>query len=149
MSEPGKPPRNWRTRHIDLPLGARIVQLRSAAGLTRTQMARHLGVSVAQLQHAEEGENRFSAPQIWQICGILRIDVSEVFVGLPTQVADKHDVTGATDWPGSGVEDEEAAWVGSDPIRPDIVALAKAARRLSPDEVETFAKILKGWKPKP
>lgn len=112
-------------------------------------MAQILGVSDAQLQHAEDGLNRFSAPQIWQICSILGIEVSEVFAGLPTRVARKQDVAGPTDHAGSGVEEESAAWVGPDPVRRDIVALAKAARRLSPDEVETFVKILKGWQPKP
>ncbi|MFC5345830.1 helix-turn-helix domain-containing protein [Brevundimonas staleyi] len=148
MNAPGKPPRNWRTRHIDGPLGARIVELRTLAGLTRTQMAARLGVSVAQLQHAEDGENRFSAPQIWQICSILGVEAAEVFSGLPIHVAKNQDVAAATDRVGSGVEENGSTWVGPDFVRRDLLALAKAARRLTPDQVEEAMKILKSMKPK-
>ena len=148
MSERPKPARNWRTRHIDRPLGAKIAELRTLAGLTRRQLARCLGVSESQVQHGEEGDNRFSASQVWQICRVLSVSVSDVFSGLPTHIVGRQDVARPTDPAASGVREDGAEWIDSGQVRPDIVALSKAARRLTPQQVESFTEMLKSMKPK-
>lgn len=139
--------KNWRTRHIDKPLGIRVIALREARGIDRKTLAERLNISLSQMQHLEEGESRFSAPQIWQICSILALDVAEVFVDLPSHVIGKDDPA-ATGPSADGVREEGSTWVGPLQIRPDILALSKAARRLDPDQIAILTEMVRGMKPK-
>ena len=137
--------RNWRTRHIDVPLGERVVELRTLAGLNRRQLARRLGISESQLQHAEDGENRFSAAQIWQICSVLAVSVPEVFAGLPDTILASPTDEQLTQ---PGVAEPGSVWAGQSSARPEILALAKAASRLAPEQLETLVEMVRGMKPK-
>lgn len=155
---------NWRTRHIDRALGARVRDLRNAAGLSRADLAERMRVSVSQIQHPEDGDVRFSAAQLWQICHLLEIDVSEVFEGLPTRVwkdraeydewlsqrdraGGVHVAAQTADTAFAGVMEEGSAFTHAEPaVRTDIQALAKAARSLSPDQVAILQTMIKGMK---
>ncbi len=160
--------KNWRTHHIDVRLGARLAQLRGERGLTRADLARKLGVSDAALQHVEEGQTRLTASQLWQICGVTGIDVTDVFARMPNHVFKKRteyealgDATASTpDFEASpagprparqpGVREPgvlEDAWRshGAGGERDDLVALAKAARRLTHEQVSLLIAAAKGW----
>lgn len=142
-----KPPKNWRTRHIDKPLGARIIELRETRGVDRKTLAARLEISLPQMQHFEEGDSRLSAAQIWQICSILGLEVSEVFVGLPSHVIAKRDLS-ATETLAKDVWLDGATWVAPVQARPDVLALSKAARRLKPAQVIGVTEMVRGMKPR-
>ncbi len=151
MSDPDK---NWRTRHIDVKLGARLEQLRGERGFSRSDLARLLGLSDSAVQHVEEGDTRLTASQLWQICGITGIEVRDVFAGMPNDIFKKRSsykaLRDATDGSNhtfgktetqalkvsfEGLGETSEAFLGADSERPDLVALAMAARRLTPDQV--------------
>lgn len=157
------PDKNWRTRHIDALLGPRVEQLHNERGFTRADIARRLGVSDATLQNVEDGTARMTASQLWQICSISGVEIADVFAGLPTQIfkskkdyerfrdLKRHAATtsdpddGASNvgrGPGLGEPDWETELEPAP--RADVAALAKAARRLSPEEVEYLIKSAKG-----
>lgn len=127
---------NWRTRHIDLPLGRRLQQLRSERGLSRADLARALRVSQPSIQHIEEGDNRVSAAQLWQICGVLGIEANVVFEALPNRIwRDRAEFEAFADPPiPAGVREEAAAFEPA-PTARDVLKLAKAARGLSSEQI--------------
>lgn len=142
--------KNWRTRHIDRPLGARIAELRTLRGLSRRDLATRLGVSVSSLQHHEDGDDRFSAAQIWQICGLLGVEVAEIFRDLPDRtVASPEDAAALADPSRAarrGVSEQSTPWVGPSPVREDVMALARAARGLAPEQVGMLTDMVRGMK---
>ena len=76
-----------RTRHIDVPLGARLRSLREDRGLTQTELGQMLDISGNQWGRHESGFNRLPAARLWQFCNVLNIDVAEVYEGLPFNIA--------------------------------------------------------------
>lgn len=154
---------NWRTRHIDGKLGPRVEQLHGERGFTRADVARLLGVSDAALQHIEDGTARMSASQLWQICAFTGIEIADVFAGLPTHVfrtradferyvalrqyaaepgAQGGNVAGQNGF--AGVAEPLRAFETDETPRPDVAALAKVARSLTPDQVEFLIGSAKG-----
>ena len=67
---------------IDVHLGRRLRQARSAIGLTQQQFADRLGVSVQQLQKYERGSNRISASRLYQMSHVLDVSIPWFFEGL-------------------------------------------------------------------
>ena len=76
-----------RTRHIDVPLGARLRSLREDRGLTQAELGQMLDISGNQWGRHESGFNRLPAARLWQFCNVLNIDVAEVYEGLPFNIA--------------------------------------------------------------
>lgn len=76
-----------RTRHIDVPLGARLRALREDRGLTQAELGQMLDISGNQWGRHEIGLNRLPAARLWQFCNVLNVDVAEVYEGLPFNIA--------------------------------------------------------------
>ncbi|HEY1072982.1 helix-turn-helix transcriptional regulator [Brevundimonas sp.] len=76
-----------RTRHIDVPLGARLRLIRENRGLSQADMARMLDISTNQWGRHESGANRVPAARLWQFCEALNIDVAAVFRDQPFAAA--------------------------------------------------------------
>ncbi|MFK0297728.1 helix-turn-helix domain-containing protein [Brevundimonas sp. NPDC090276] len=71
------------TRHIDVPLGARLRSIRENHGLTQAEMARRLGISTNQWGRHESGANRLPAARLWQFCEAMKIEVEAMFRDQP------------------------------------------------------------------
>lgn len=127
---------NWRTRHIDVVLGARVQALRAERGMSRADLARTLRVSQPAIQHIEDGDNRISAAQLWQICGVLGVDANTVFVGLPNRIwRDREEFETATSAGATrGVAEEPAAFERA-PASSDLLKLARAASGLNDEQL--------------
>ncbi len=142
--------RNWRTSHLDVLIGARIQTLRSERGISRADLARALGVSQPALQHIEAGENRVSASQLWQICGVLGIDANPIFQGLPTHVwrdraeREAWSQTVSTPQRHSDPEPAEATPVTTGPVVRDLLRLSKAAQGLNEDQIDLLISVARG-----
>ena len=152
MTKPGTD-KNWRTRHIDVLVGKRIEVLRSERGVSRADLARALGVSQPAIQHIEEGDNRVSASQLWQICGVLEIDAEQVFQGLPNRIwRDRSEFEtsreASVDPVGlspPGVAETQMAFAPA-PSAKDLLRLSRAAQDLSPAQIEMLVTIARGLK---
>ena len=146
--------KNWRTRHIDVLVGQRIGSLRSERGVSRADLARALGVSQPAIQHIEDGDNRVSASQLWQICGVLEIDAQQVFQGLPNRIwrdrGEFETQARASDGPAAlsppGVAEAQADFAPA-PAAKDILRLSRAAQDLSADQIDMLVTIARGLKP--
>lgn len=134
---------NWRTHHIDVLLGPRLQTLRGERGVSRADLARALRVSQPSLQHIESGENRISAAQLWQVCGVLGVPVQAMFEDLPNRIwrdrAESEAASPATApaSPSTGVEEGGTGFEGAPP-RTAIARLAKAARPLTDAQIEVL-----------
>lgn len=71
------------TRHIDVPLGARLRSIRQNHGLTQAEVASMMGVSTNQWGRHESGTNRLPAARLWQFCEALKIEVEAMFRDQP------------------------------------------------------------------
>lgn len=146
MTVPGNPKStNWRTRHIDVLLGQRIQDLRADRGMSRADLARALRVSQPAMQHIEDGDNRVSAAQLWQICGVLGVNAETVFHGLPNRIwRDRTEYERASErGPGPGVAEADTAFEPPPPSK-EVLKLAREARGLSPDKLAVLIAVARG-----
>lgn len=67
---------------VDKHVGGKILSLRLAYGLSRTQLAKKLDVTQQQLQKYEKGTNRISASRLVVIAKALSKDISYFYEGL-------------------------------------------------------------------
>ncbi|HYD26358.1 helix-turn-helix transcriptional regulator [Brevundimonas sp.] len=68
---------------IDDRVGARIKELRKAAGLSQTELGRRIGVTFQQVQKYENGGNRVSASKLWLIARCFGVHASAILADLP------------------------------------------------------------------
>ncbi len=61
------------------PLGARLSDLRKAAGLTLTQVSQACGMSEATLSRIENGHSQVSAHHLFLLAQVLGVDIAEMF----------------------------------------------------------------------
>ncbi len=145
--------KNWRTRHIDGLIGKRIEPLRSERGFSRADLARALRMSQPAIQHIEEGDNRVSASQLWQICGVLGVDAQQVFGGMPNRIwrdrdeyeAWRRDAADPVSPSPPGVGEASADFEPA-PAAKDILRLVRAAKELGADQIDTLVTVARGLK---
>ena len=66
---------------IDIHVGLAIRARRAALGQTQSVLAAKLGRSYQQIQNYETGQNRVSAPLLYQLAEIQGVDVDFYFAG--------------------------------------------------------------------
>lgn len=66
----------------DIEIGARLAQARQAKNLTREQLAKRLGVSVASIQHHENGFRGIRRPAAEAYAKALRVSINWLYTGL-------------------------------------------------------------------
>lgn len=64
---------------VDIHVGRQILIFRTAAGLTQSELASHIGVSFQQLQKYERATNRVSASRLFAIAAALHRNVGDFF----------------------------------------------------------------------
>ncbi len=70
-------------RQTDVHIGRRLREARLARGLSQGALGKKLGVTFQQVQKYESGANRIGGSRLWDISGILDVQVSYFFEGLP------------------------------------------------------------------
>lgn len=65
---------------IDIIVGENLRRLRVDAGLSQTELGRHIGVSFQQIQKYENGRNRLAASRLWECAEVLCVPVEAFFV---------------------------------------------------------------------
>lgn len=68
---------------VDVHFGRRLRRRRRLLGLTQGQLAQACGTGFQQIQKYECGATRMSAGRLWQVAGLLGVDLSYFFQGLP------------------------------------------------------------------
>jgi transcriptional regulator with XRE-family HTH domain len=68
---------------IDDHIGEKIREARRALGMTQTQLGVAVGTTFQQIQKYERGVNRIAASRLYEICKVLKIDMSSIFDSLP------------------------------------------------------------------
>jgi transcriptional regulator with XRE-family HTH domain len=71
-----------RTTPADQHISARLRELRRAAGLSQTDVAERLGITFQQVQKYENGSNRISAGRLFLVAKILRLPITDFYMGL-------------------------------------------------------------------
>ena len=67
---------------IDKTVGANIRRIREMLGMSQERLAEPIGVTFQQVQKYEKGANRVSASKLYLIATLLRVDITDFFVGL-------------------------------------------------------------------
>jgi len=71
---------------VDLHVGRRLRESRTARGVTQAALGADLGISAQQVQKYENGSNRISASKLFEIAGRLGTGIDWFFDGLETPV---------------------------------------------------------------
>jgi len=69
---------------VDLHVGKRLRESRTACGVTQAELGADLGISAQQVQKYENGSNRISASKLFEIAGRLGTGIDWFFEGLET-----------------------------------------------------------------
>lgn len=67
----------------DVHLGRMLRRRRRLMGLSQTALAKACGTGFQQIQKYECGASRMSAARLWQVAGLLGVDLDYFFEGLP------------------------------------------------------------------
>jgi transcriptional regulator with XRE-family HTH domain len=82
-----------RSTPVDAYVGRRLKQQREALKMSQERLAEMLGISFQQVQKYERGMNRVGASRLFQLCGVLGVEVAYFFDGLqphnPARVAEE------------------------------------------------------------
>ena len=68
---------------VDAYVGRRLKQRREDLAMSQDRLADMLGISFQQVQKYESGLNRIGASRLFQLCGIMAVNPSFFFDGLP------------------------------------------------------------------
>ncbi|MBL8646414.1 MAG: helix-turn-helix transcriptional regulator [Sphingosinicella sp.] len=71
---------------VDLHVGKRLRESRTACGVTQAELGADLGISAQQVQKYENGSNRISASKLFEIAGRLGTGIDWFFEGLEARV---------------------------------------------------------------
>ena len=75
---------NETVHPVDLHVGKRLRESRTARGVTQAELCAGLGISAQQVQKYENGSNRISASKLFEIAGRLGTGIDWFFDGLET-----------------------------------------------------------------
>ncbi len=64
---------------VDHQIGEKITRLRIAQGMTRKELAGHIGVTHQQLHKYEKAQNRIAASRLWEVAKALNVPVALFF----------------------------------------------------------------------
>ena len=78
------------TNSIDLHVGQRVRALRLAAALSTQHVAHALGLSAEAYKARENGIERLSAGQLFDLARLFRVAIGSFFEGLPHTAATAH-----------------------------------------------------------
>jgi transcriptional regulator with XRE-family HTH domain len=81
-------PKPKQSTPVDQGIGSRIALLRTANGLSQSQLAEALGISFQQVQKYEAGKNRIGAGRLQAIADRLGVPVSTFFEDTTAQAPD-------------------------------------------------------------
>lgn len=114
----------------DRTVGARIISVRKAKGLSQSALGDAVGVTFQQIQKYENGQNRVTAGRLKDIAKFLKVPVESLLSGAfeDPELAIAFDLLGLPGAVGllkafSAIEDAQ--------LRQDILALACTAARMS------------------
>ena len=126
-----------RTRHIDVPLGARLRSLGEDRGLTQAELGQMLDISGNQWGRHESGENRVPAARLWQFCRTMNVEVAEIYEGLPSSIVLQPRQPGMEDG-------RETVFVGPPSVgHPLIQRIGSAARKLPEARQRTLLAVIR------
>jgi transcriptional regulator with XRE-family HTH domain len=129
------------THEVDIHVGRKIRQRRTALGMDQETLARGVGVSFQQIQKYERGTNRVSASRLFDISGALGVPIDFFFHEMEKRDPDKdqdlakdlHEVTAretGIDDPmtrAQSIELAKAFWaLPDDAMRAAVIALFNA-----------------------
>ena len=72
---------------VDGHVGRRVRERRREIGMSQEKLGNALGISFQQIQKYEAGTNRVAAGRLWDMAGILEVDVGYFFEGIPKRTS--------------------------------------------------------------
>lgn len=76
---------------VDIHVGRRVREARSAKGLSQEKLGNLLGISFQQVQKYEKGTNRIGASRLWGLSNALEVPVAYFFDGLEYETEVQED----------------------------------------------------------
>lgn len=73
--------------HVDVEIGKRLRNLRTARGMSQTVLAEGLGITFQQVQKYEYGRNRLSCATMLQACKVLGCEPLDIVGGIDVDAA--------------------------------------------------------------
>ncbi len=104
---------------VDVYVGKRVRQQRTALGMSQENLASKLGVTFQQVQKYEKGANRIGASRLFQVSQALQVPISHFFEGFS-------EIPGKTKMPpafvSTGAAPHAAVFEDSQPMQDDIMS---------------------------
>jgi len=73
-------------RPVDVHVGARLRQRRTLLGMSQEKLGEAIGLTFQQVQKYERGANRIGASRLYQIAGVLDVEIQYFFDEMPGAV---------------------------------------------------------------
>ena len=80
-------PKQSEPHPVDIHVGSRLRQRRTALGISQTNLATTLGLTFQQVQKYEQAKNRVSASRLYRFSKILDVPVTFFFEGIASDTA--------------------------------------------------------------
>jgi transcriptional regulator with XRE-family HTH domain len=82
QSKPGGRQRRGGPHPVDIHVGMRLRQRRTALGMSQHELAAALGIAYQQLYKYEQAKNRISASRLYELSELLDVPVTFFFEGI-------------------------------------------------------------------
>ena len=76
-----------RSSKVEAHVGRRVRERRREIGMSQKKLGNALRISFQQIQKYEAGTNRVAAGRLWDMAGILEVDVGYFFEGIPKRTS--------------------------------------------------------------
>ncbi|MBW4023522.1 MAG: helix-turn-helix transcriptional regulator [Proteobacteria bacterium] len=121
---------------IDVHVGARIRQRRTALGMSQEKLGDALNLTFQQIQKYERGANRVGASRLYDLCRVFDVTADFFFEGLPNfEPAHAFPAAGQT-WQGQyAMAEKQEAFGLEDPASRETAELVRAFGRITDPKV--------------
>ncbi len=117
---------------IDIHVGARIRQRRTALGMSQEKLGDALHLTFQQIQKYERGANRVGASRLYDLCRVFDVTADFFFEGLPNFEPAAGFPTGGHGWTGDYALAEKQAAFGEDAaVARETAELVRAFSRIA------------------
>jgi transcriptional regulator with XRE-family HTH domain len=122
---------------IDVHVGARIRQRRTALGMSQEKLGDALNLTFQQIQKYERGTNRVGASRLYDLCRVFDVTADFFFEGLPNFEPIQGSGEGAPSWYDPAAFAEKQAPFGGDqpPARRETAELVRAYGKITDPRV--------------
>ena len=127
VAELEAPVRVGKTDPVDAVIGRRVRRIRTARGMSQTELGTAINVTFQQIQKYEAGTNRIAASTLLRIAGALEVDPTDLLTSTVTPLHKSEDNARPSllSTPGAEALLDAYAKLGSDALRRAVLSLVR------------------------